>query len=1293
VTKKTIFLILFLLCAWRVEAATYFVATTGSDSNSCAAATNSATPKRNIMGASGGVACVTAPGDIVDIRAGNYPEAIGVSISAGHPTGTAGSPITVRGHVGETVTVRQIGAGDWTSLIEYWNFDNFTVQNVSGNHVGVGTTQYADHITVSNVDVVNADCMGVQGFSSFFTFRNSKIRNTGANCPYSDPHAAQVGYGVYWIGRDSLFEYNEIFGNHGFGIHNYSDPGQSYGMPHRNVYRYNKVYGNCTDGAGGPSPERGTGILVSSGDDNQVYGNIVYDNIWCQRGIETGLSFGQRQKIFNNTVYNNATASGSVYYGVFAGLDAVVRNNIIYNNGINGVDLYSGATSNFNFCDANDASCGATQVNGNPQFVNAAGGNFSLASNSTAINAGTSAIATGITACANGSAPDMGALETLGNPTASVNGAAITITFVNNCTSFMLPATGTVTGFSVKRANIPNAIVSLTRLSANVFSGTLQTAFNPAPEACLFSYAQSTGNTFSNNNIGNLTTSNQELFDFTDVACTNVTGGPSGSVLSVAAAALPVGQWVQILPTPTGISEFLTGNGGSLAEFANKGVWDPIRKKMFFCGASHLASIFYSKCVQYDEATNTISQIALIPGVPAGPVGSGNNELVHAYDRNTFDTSRGLFYYRHTNNVIYKYNPNTNSWTQGATGPSDCGQAGDTGALEYFPDVDKVYLISGNCNFGFNFAEYDPATNTWSEPTNKGSFVHTELNQMAAYSKQGFMYGGGGNPSAFGQSSVQTSRLRSSVGAVAEQMPNSPVGIFITGSNMVADPASGRILNFPYGGTVRVLNPCPTKPCAATAKVWTNTSAPSTVTDPSIVIPVSNYGVVMAIRKVGASHDMWIYKHATQPDGDFTARTDLPGVVLSNGFDVIGDLGPANTVSGFRGYSSFETCGAHANNCPFIGTDFVASGAGSLKFIIPSGNNGAFAGYFWTNPMPDLSIRWGENETVNLQYRVRHNAGYINNFTGWKSSVFTAADTPTKNWSSCTNADFVVQRTGNYLFPTLYQGCPGTNQPINGDMGAGDLIWQERPAPGCIYPNFQNCFLYYADEWVTYKFQINFGALGSVSRPGYSGQAYMNTRIRWWAAREGQPSDLIMDQTFNWNAEETGIVQEIGKIFLMPYSGSEVSTAQVMTHYDELIMSHEDIADPGFAAAVLAGDSTPPVVLIDTPTTNPTYSTNSSTVNLAGSCTDNIACTQVTWVNSRGGSGTATLTTGWTANGIALQAGENVITVTGRDAALNQATDIITVTMNLPAAPTAGLKFSGSTGLKLGPGAGVKVGE
>jgi hypothetical protein len=99
-------------------------------------------------------------------------------------------------------------------------------------------------------------------------------------------------------------------------------------------------------------------------------------------------------------------------------------------------------------------------------------------------------------------------------------------------------------------------------------------------------------------------------------------------------------------------------------------------------------------------------------------------------------------------------------------------------------------------------------------------------------------------------------------------------------------------------------------------------------------------------------------------------------------------------------------------------------------------------------------------------------------------------------------------------------------------------------------------------------------------------------------------------------------------------------------------------------------DATAPTVAITTPTSAGTFTTTSASINIGGTASDNIAVTQVTWTNNRGGSGTATGTTNWSAAGITLQPGTNVLTVTARDAANNTATATLTVTFTDTTAPT-----------------------
>ncbi len=97
----------------------------------------------------------------------------------------------------------------------------------------------------------------------------------------------------------------------------------------------------------------------------------------------------------------------------------------------------------------------------------------------------------------------------------------------------------------------------------------------------------------------------------------------------------------------------------------------------------------------------------------------------------------------------------------------------------------------------------------------------------------------------------------------------------------------------------------------------------------------------------------------------------------------------------------------------------------------------------------------------------------------------------------------------------------------------------------------------------------------------------------------------------------------------------------------------------------VTADATAPVVAITAPTSATSYTTGLSSLTVAGVANDNIGITQVTWSNDRGGSGTATGTTSWSAPGITLLSGVNVITVTARDAAGNTTTDVLTVTYSV----------------------------
>jgi hypothetical protein len=90
-------------------------------------------------------------------------------------------------------------------------------------------------------------------------------------------------------------------------------------------------------------------------------------------------------------------------------------------------------------------------------------------------------------------------------------------------------------------------------------------------------------------------------------------------------------------------------------------------------------------------------------------------------------------------------------------------------------------------------------------------------------------------------------------------------------------------------------------------------------------------------------------------------------------------------------------------------------------------------------------------------------------------------------------------------------------------------------------------------------------------------------------------------------------------------------------------------------------DYVPPSVSITSPTSGSTFATNSGTISIGGTASDNVGVTQVVWSNDQGGGGTATGISNWSVDSIVLQPGDNDISVTAMDAAGNETSSTLTV--------------------------------
>jgi Ca2+-binding RTX toxin-like protein len=90
---------------------------------------------------------------------------------------------------------------------------------------------------------------------------------------------------------------------------------------------------------------------------------------------------------------------------------------------------------------------------------------------------------------------------------------------------------------------------------------------------------------------------------------------------------------------------------------------------------------------------------------------------------------------------------------------------------------------------------------------------------------------------------------------------------------------------------------------------------------------------------------------------------------------------------------------------------------------------------------------------------------------------------------------------------------------------------------------------------------------------------------------------------------------------------------------------------------------TAPTITITSPTADPTFTSSAPVITLAGTAADAEGIQSIAFTSDRGGSGTVTGTTNWTAN-VPLTSGANIITVTVTDTNGNSASDILTVTVD-----------------------------
>jgi len=407
------------------------------------------------------------------------------------------------------------------------------------------------------------------------------------------------------------------------------------------------------------------------------------------------------------------------------------------------------------------------------------------------------------------------------------------------------------------------------------------------------------------------------------------------------------------------------------------------------------------------------------------------------------------------------------------------------------------------------------------------------------------------------------------------------------------------------------------------------------------------------------------------PPSDFTTRCSAAGVVKCVGFDQAADI------AGGYGANSGIFSGV---TTPQLDTAVAASGASSLKMTIPSNSGADTSGSYFTNFSSDLSVQFGENAEFYIQWRQRFSPEFLNtlfvNGGGWKQSIIGTGDQPGKLYFSCTALHVVTQNTYQRGFAQMYNSCTGSAShgaydPFEESFNGTYKLQNARPSPYCLYsqsstgffPPNGNCFGYFPNEWMTFQVGIKTGPR--------VGDEFTNSFVQMWIARQGQPSELVMNWgPYKLSAGSLTENQKYGKVWLLPYNtGKDAAQTHPVGYiwYDELIISRTRIADPG-------GVTPPPPPVNTAPITSagPDKTiTLPAAASLTGTVTDDgLPNGALTYQWSGAG---ATFST---PNAIATQAsfataGTYTVTLTASDGVLSRSdSTVITVLPAVPPPPT-----------------------
>ncbi|HYH08633.1 MAG TPA: right-handed parallel beta-helix repeat-containing protein [Thermoanaerobaculia bacterium] len=381
------------ILAGSASAASYYVATSGSDANNGSVSA----PFKTISYA----ASKTVPGDVVNVRAGVYNERVKIANS-----GTEAARITVRAYPGEKVTIDGTGIASDKAVVSitapYNDFQGFEVRN--GPYIGImayGThnVRILDndvHHHVRNGIYIGASTVGIS--KDMVVSGNSVHDNVLENSAHATDGGWATAVGIAKTERSTITR-NKIYNNDGegmialrgnyftitdneifdnFSVELYIDNAR-YVVAERNmIYSTgNTRYYRNGYAAAGIMVANETNADMNPSSDNTIVNNIVVGSRWgfYYGSFESGGGL-KNTIVAHNTFYGTQQAIVSIDNDAHSG--SVFQNNIFVQT--NGSSAPKVAGTGLTFTSNNwfggslvSLVSGLGDIIGNPLFVNAGG--------------------------------------------------------------------------------------------------------------------------------------------------------------------------------------------------------------------------------------------------------------------------------------------------------------------------------------------------------------------------------------------------------------------------------------------------------------------------------------------------------------------------------------------------------------------------------------------------------------------------------------------------------------------------------------------------------------------------------------------------------------------------------------------------------------------------------------------------------------------------------------------------------------------------------------------------------